>query len=277
MADHTYRLVVVSEKDGTAQEISFGIGLQRLLIAAAVAAAVAVSVALLFFASYLGTVRASRLASAHIAQLHRLVATEQQQKSSYLADQQSVSAIAAKLATLEQAVSAAESRVSAIDGYSTPALAGFQSLVGALEQLSGQLNASSGPAAAISWPNRLPVAGRLSAAYGWQGMSGASHFNSGILITAEAGATVSAVAAGTVHAVQPSPQGGDTILIDSAAGLQISYSQVMDPLVAAGQTVHSGTALGKAGQAPVGFTVWLWGVAQNPLLITHGSPLASGL
>ncbi len=277
MADHTYRLVVVSEKDGTAQEISFGIGLQRLLIVAAVAAAVAVSVALLFFASYLGTVRASRLASAHIAQLHRLVATEQQQKSSYLADQQSVSAIAAKLATLEQAVSAAESRVSAIDGYSTPALAGFQSLVGALEQLSGQLNASSGPAAAISWPNRLPVAGRLSAAYGWQGMSGASHFNSGILITAEAGATVSAVAAGTVHTVQPSPQGGDTILIDSAAGLQISYSQVMDPLVSAGQTVHSGTALGKAGQAPVGFTVWLWGVAQNPLLITHGSPLASGL
>lgn len=277
MAEHTYRLVVLSEKDGTAQEISFGIGLQRLLIAATVAAAIAISVALLFFGSYLGTVRASRLASAHIAQLHRLVAAEQQQKSSYLADQESVSAIAAKLSTLEQAVSAAESRVSAIDGYSTPALAGFQSLVSALEQLSGQLNAGAGPAQAVSWPGGLPVAGRVSATYGWQGTSGTSHFNSGILITAPLGATVSAVAAGTVHAVQPSPQGGDTILIDSAAGLQISYSQVVDPRVAAGQTVHSGTALGKAGQAPVGFAIWVWGVAENPLLVIHGSPLASGL
>lgn len=277
MTDDTYRLVVLSEQDGSSQEISFGVGLRTLLIALAVAAAVSVSVALLFFGSYLGTVQESHLATAHIAQLHRLVTSEQQQKSSYLADQQSVAVIAANLSTLEQTVTTAESRVSAIDGYSTPALAGFQSLVAALQQLSGQLNAPADTSAAVSWPHSLPVTGRLNATYGWQGSGAQSSFNSGVSILASPGATVSAVTAGLVHAVVRSAAGTDTILVDSPGGLQISYSSVVQPEVAVGQTVHTGTALGKAGKAPIGFTVWVWGRAVNPMLAIQGAPPPSGL
>lgn len=273
----SYRLVVVSERDGTAQEISFGLGLRTLVLAVAVLCAIAVSVAMLFFAAYLGTNRANRLAAAHITALHQLVAAEQQQKTDYLADEKSVAQISTSLGTLEQAVSSAENRVSAIDGYGTPAIAGFQTLITALQQLTGQLGTQSAAAVAVSWPRQLPVAGKLTVGYGWHSTATGSQFSPGVLIQAAPGAAVVAVAAGTVASISPATQAGETVVVSSPAGLQVAYAQVTSPRVRVGQAVKKGQTLATAGKSAVGFTVWVWGEAQNPLTVIHRLPVLGSL
>ncbi|MHB1843087.1 MAG: murein hydrolase activator EnvC family protein [Sulfobacillus sp.] len=273
----SYRLVVLSERDGTSQELSFGMGLHTLVLAASVFCAVAVSVAMLFFAAYLGTARANQLAAAHIAALHQLVTTEQQQKMGYLADEQSVAQISTSLSTLEQAVTSAESRVSAIDGYGTPAIAGFQTLISALQQLTGQLGSQSATAVALSWPRQLPVAGKVTAGYGWHSASTGSQFSPGVQIQATPGAPVLAVAAGTVASISPSAQGGNTVVVASPGGLQVAYAQLNTPRVRVGQTVQQGQTLATAGKSAIGFTVWVWGQSQNPLSVIRSVPVPGSL
>ena len=273
----SYRLVVLSERDGTAQEITFGIGLRTLVLAAALVSAVGVSVAILFFAAYLGTNQANRLAAQHITALQALVSSEQQEKAGYVADEKTVAQISTSLGALEQAVSSAESRVSAVDGYGTPAIAGFQTLINALQQLTGQLGSQSAAAVSVSWPRQLPVAGKVTVGYGWHPTASGSQFSPGLEIQAAAGAPVVAVASGTVASISTSAQGAKTVLVSSAGGLQVAYADVSAARVTIGQSVTQGETLAKAGGGPVGFTVWVWGQPQDPLAVIKKLPVAGSL
>ena len=102
---------------------------------------------------------------------------------------------------------------------------------------------------ALDWP----VAGRLTARFAQPANRlGGSAVRNGIEIAASVGAPVRAVHGGTVAHADPFTGFGNLVILDHGGNHYSLYGYLGAIVVAAGQTVESGTELGQVGPSPAG-------------------------
>lgn len=99
----------------------------------------------------------------------------------------------------------------------------------------------------------VPVRGRLTSGYGYRRhpVGGSRRFHRGIDIGAPYGRRVSAAADGVISKVSRSYSYGRYIIVDHAQGYSTLYAHLSKQLVATGQKVDQGQAIGEVGSTGV--------------------------
>ena len=127
-------------------------------------------------------------------------------------------------------------------------------------------------------PLRLPARGKIVAGYGnhriYNGVD-LGTYHSGVDISAVAGVTVTAAAAGTVVFARLLAVRGNTVIIDHGRGVFTSYYHMRKIAVTPGQVVKTGQKIGEVGTTGrsqgnhVHFELAVGGVTVDPLYWTR--------
>ena len=91
----------------------------------------------------------------------------------------------------------------------------------------------------------------MELAYGWHTneQTGTSAFHDGVDLEAESGASVLAVADGTVLSAEFEPAYGYILTLAHASGVQTFYAHLSEFCVAPGETVRQGQIVAKTGES----------------------------
>lgn len=113
-----------------------------------------------------------------------------------------------------------------------------------------------------------PVQGRIVRNFGWQESSGnRREFYPDLEFAINPGTEVLAIRKGTVSAIQIQPQSGGAISLDHGNGLISTYRYLNQFQVRIGQTVRTGTVIGRAAGSILSFEIRQDNRAVDPLSI----------
>ncbi len=104
---------------------------------------------------------------------------------------------------------------------------------------------------------------------GWRidPVSGKFEFEQALILDADAGAFVLAIAPGEVRELLDDADGDLELILDHGDGIESRYGPLSDALVHAGMPVTRGAAIGLARGKTLALTVTVDGVAIDPLLV----------
>lgn len=274
-----YRLVVLSEEDGSTSEIRLPGTLKAISLYLSIGASLVIALVFILLAAYVNQSAAMSRQTARISNLSRRVATEQKLAGRYAKDAALTGKLNRQTKDLVSAVKAAENKLGLIDGYKVPAVDGFQGVLNVLKHIRGILPAAVGQAAteatqAAHTPDMLPVQGPITSGFGWRTnpvTDSGTQFHDGVDIGVPIGTPVHAVANGTVAYAGWYAGYGEYVLLDNGFGVQTFYGHNSRLLVQAGQTVKRGQVIALSGETGyatgphVHFGLHVDGRPTNPL------------
>lgn len=122
---------------------------------------------------------------------------------------------------------------------------------------------------------RRPVAGHVTSSYGMRvhPITGVRKLHDGTDFGASCGTRVRAAGPGTVVRTPTDRGYGKRIIIEHAAGLRTGYAHLSSRSVRVGQTVRTGTVIGRVGSTGLStgchlhFMVWKHGHLMNPMAL----------
>ena len=274
-----YRLVVLSEKDGSASEIRLPGSLKTTLLYGSIGASLVIALLFILAGGYVNQQVVARRQAQKIERLQARVVSERRAVGQY----RQVAALTGKVqkqtTTLLHAVKAAETKVGVIDGYHSPGDQGLAGILKVLKHIEGILPLSVGRAKSQAFrlahtPDMLPVQGPITSPFGYRTnpvTDSGTQFHDGVDIGVPVGTPVHAVADGTVAYAGWYGGYGLYVLLDNGYGVQTFYGHNSRLLVHQGEVVKRGEVIALSGETGyvtgphVHFGLHVNGHRTNPL------------
>lgn len=289
-----YRVMILSEEDGSLYEVKLPRTSRDLHVIISVSFAILVSVPLLLFGAYMNIRYASAQETLHIASLTSRLRADQKITRAFHYDSALAQNLMRDAASLVLAANAAQRNVGIVDGFPPPSTGKISDLTRVLEYVSSILPGTTDQAiqqasylahSPAPFPFIWPVQGTITSPFGMR-VDPVVHIyqlHAGIDIGGDADSPIVAAAGGLVTAARSEVGYGEVIFVSDGKGISTVYAHESRLLVHPGEWVNQGQVIGLMGATGWStgphllFEILVNGEPVNPVpyLPPEGSPIGS--